>query len=223
MYLENIVFDSVNPSLQGKFWQELLGCQLLSESTEGFETRLSLGPGYYLDLCFQKVPEAPKERERLTLGCMFPGRRTEDNEPGPPVTDPQGNKICVVHSEHAALTEAHLDSILIESADPERDCNFWQWLTGWEKVKNSPIVLRHVSQRGPRIVFHPQHAGKGDSKNRMHLDLRLVGDDHAAAVEAEILARGGQKMITNWGELPWTSYLDPSGNEFCVLKHLKEN
>mgnify|MGYP003124422945 CR=1 FL=1 len=45
MYLENIVFDAVDPRRLGTFWQDLLGAELLTDSPEGFETRLSIPGG----------------------------------------------------------------------------------------------------------------------------------------------------------------------------------
>ena len=51
----------------------------------------------------------------------------------------------------------------------------------------------------------------------MHLDVRLESGDDPDQVEASILERGGGSSTTEWGELPWRSYTDPSGNEFCVL------
>lgn len=58
---------------------------------------------------------------------------------------------------------------------------------------------------------------KGRTKNRLHLDVRLETEDDPDAVTASIRQRGGDKLHTDWGELPWCSYADPSGNEFCVL------
>jgi hypothetical protein len=52
----------------------------------------------------------------------------------------------------------------------------------------------------------------------MHLDVRLESTEDADAVEASIAERGGKRFHRpEWGELPWRSYTDPSGNEFCVL------
>jgi hypothetical protein len=31
------------------------------------------------------------------------------------------------------------------------------------------------------------------------------------------LAAGASRLDHDWGELPWTSLTDPSGNEFCLL------
>jgi len=42
-------------------------------------------------------------------------------------------------------------------------------------------------------------------------------------VEAGIAERGGTRLHhPEWGELPWRSYTDPSGNEFCVLPAPRE-
>ena len=76
-------------------------------------------------------------------------------------------------------------------------------------------ALRHPSGRGPVLALVPESAPKGATKNRRHLDLRLEpGDD---TVAAGLVARGGHELLTDWGELPWRSYTDPSGNELCLL------
>jgi hypothetical protein len=44
-------------------------------------------------------------------------------------------------------------------------------------------------------------------KNRIHLDV------HAASLEPF----AGLEQVTGDGEFPWTTFLDPEGNEFCVF------
>ena len=79
-------------------------------------------------------------------------------------------------------------------------------------------ALRHPSLRGPVLALCPEPAPKGPAKNRMHLDVRLEAGDDPEAVAAGIIERGGGEVHRpEWGELPWRSYTDPSGNEFCVL------
>ncbi|WP_353616671.1 VOC family protein [Arthrobacter sp. AQ5-05] len=67
MHRENIVFDAVDPQRLGRFWQELLGCEQLTDTPEGFGTRLSVPGGPTLDLCFQPVPEPPRDPLGLHL------------------------------------------------------------------------------------------------------------------------------------------------------------
>ena len=69
----------------------------------------------------------------------------------------------------------------------------------------------------PLLELCPEPAPKGTAKNRLHLDVRLETGDDPDGVAAGIAERGGRELHPEWGELPWRSYADPSGNEFCVL------
>lgn len=67
MYLENIVFDAVEPRRLGRFWEAALRCERLTDSVDGYETRLTVEGGPVLDLCFQRVPDPPSSEPRLHL------------------------------------------------------------------------------------------------------------------------------------------------------------
>ena len=109
-------------------------------------------------------------------------------------------------------------ALSLDSADPDQDAEFWSWLTGWTDAAGAAArSLRHPSLRGPVLELRPERAPKGATKNRMHLDIRLETGDDPDEVAAGIAQRGGGELHTEWGELPWRSYTDPSGNEFCVL------
>jgi hypothetical protein len=63
----------------------------------------------------------------------------------------------------------------------------------------------------------PERKAKHTGKNRLHLDVRLESEDDADDVAAGITERGGIEYHPDWGDLPWRFFLDPSGNEVCVL------
>jgi hypothetical protein len=210
MYLENIVFDALVPRELGRFWEAVIGGETLTDEPAGYETRLAVPDGPELDLCFQPVPEPTAGSPRLHLDVVGDvdrlltlGARQVDGG----LVDPEGQPFRVVPPGARPLAVVRL-----ESADPGRDTEFWSWLTGWAADSHS---LRHPSGHGPVLELVPEAAAKGSTKNRRHLDLRLEpGDD---AVAAELVARGGHELLVEWGELPWHSYTDPSGNEFCLL------
>lgn len=184
MYLENVVFDAVDPRALGRTWEQVLGTEQLTDEEAGYETRLSVPDGPVLDLCFQRVPEQPTGPERLHLE----------------------------HDERAG----ELVAMVLEVADVERDREFWSWLTGWRPAADG---LRHPSGRGPRLVLRREDEPKTTGKNQIHLDVRLEAGDDPDEVAAEIAERGGrEEHHPEWGELPWRTYTDPSGNEFCVLR-----
>ncbi|GAA1131525.1 VOC family protein [Nocardioides aquiterrae] len=236
MYLENLVIDALYPQRLGRFWEEALGTERLTDVPEGFETRLDLDGGWYLDLCFQRVPEPASEPPRLHVDLLGGpaqadvverllalGARHLDigqgDAPWVVLADPEGNPCCVMEHREEYAGTGPIAALPLDSADPDRDAEFWAWLTGWTDVPaTAPRALRHPSRTGPLLELCPEARPKGAAKIRWHLDVRLEAGEDADAVEADVLARGGRRVDTSaWGDLPWRTYLDPSGNEFCVL------
>jgi hypothetical protein len=236
MYLENLVFDAPEPQRLGRFWEAVVGGEQLTDEAAGYETRLAIEGGPVLDLCFQRVPEPPSEPQRLHLDLLGGARQTEEVErllglgarnldigqgdvPWVVLADPADNPFCVMEDRAAYADTGPIAALPLDSADPERDAAFWSWLTGWTAVDGvAPRSLRHPSLRGPLLELCPEQAPKGEAKNRLHLDVRLETGDDPDEVGAGIAERGGNTFHhPEWGELPWRSYTDPSGNEFCVL------
>jgi hypothetical protein len=235
MYLENLVFDAVQPQRLGHFWEAVVAGVRLTEEPDAFETRLTIEGGPVLDLCFQRVPELPSEPPRLHLDLLGGGRQGEEVDrllrlgarhldigqrdvPWVVLADPEGNPFCVMEDRAAYKNTGPIAAVPLDSADPEHDGEFWSWLTGWTDAPGvAPRTLRHPSLLGPLLELCPEPAPKGETKNRLHLDIRLETDDDPDGVAAGIAERGGRELHRDWGELPWRVYADPSGNELCVL------
>ena len=235
MFLENVVFDAVDPGRLGRFWEAVVGGERLTDEAAGFETRLAVEGGPVLDLCFQPVPDPPTGPLRLHLDLLGGARQAEEVErllglgarrldigqgevPWVVLADPEGNPCCVMEERAAYADTGPIAALPLDSADPDRDAEFWSWLTGWTDVDGvAARTLRHPSLRGPLLELCPEQAPKGSTKNQLHLDVRLEAGEDPEDVEASIVQRGGARLRTDWGELPWRSYTDPSGNEFCVL------
>jgi hypothetical protein len=235
VYLENLVFDALDPHRLGRFWEAVVGGERLTDEAGVFETRLAVDGGPVLDLCFQRVPERPEEPVRLHLDLAGGGRQGEEVDralalgarhldigqgdvPWVVLADPEGNPFCVMEERPAYADSGPVAALPLDSADPDRDAEFWAWLTGWTAVRGpASRSLRHPSLRGPVLELCPEEGPKGAAKNRLHLDVRLEAGEEPDRVESAILERGGDVLRVDWGELPWRSYTDPSGNEFCVL------
>jgi hypothetical protein len=235
MQLENLVIDAVEPQRLGRFWEAAVGGERLTDEPDGFETRLTVAGGPVLDLCFQPVSEPSTEPPRLHLDLFGGARQTEEVErlialgarhldigqgdvPWVVLADPEGNPFCVLPDREAYTDTGPLAGLPLDSADPDRDAEFWSWLTGWVEVAGvAPRSLRHPSLRGPLLELCPEPAPKGPGKNRLHLDVRLDTGEDPDTVAAAIVERGGRELHPQWGELPWRLYADPSGNDFCVL------
>jgi predicted enzyme related to lactoylglutathione lyase len=236
MYLENLVFDALDPQRLGRFWEAAVGAETLTDGHEGFETRLSVLGGPELDLCFQRVPDAPSEPLRMHLDLLGGARQEAEVDkllglgarhldlgqgdvPWVVLADPEGNPCCVMEERAAYRETGPIAAIPLDSADPDRDARFWSWLTGWVATDGvAARSLRHPSGRGLLLELCPETAPKGTAKNRLHLDVRLETGDDADAVAVAITERGGSGYFPEWADVvPWRMYRDPSGNEFCVL------
>lgn len=235
MHLENLVFDAVEPRRMGRFWEAVVGGDRLSDDPDGYETRLAIDGGPVIDLCFQPVPEPPSEPLRFHLDLLGGARQDAEverlvglgarhldigqgNVPWVVLADPEGNPCCVMEDRAAYVDTGPIAALPLDSADPDRDAEFWSWLTGWTDAPGiAPRTLRHPSRRGPLLELCPEPAPKGAGKNRLHLDIRLDPGDDPDEVARGISARGGREFHHDWGDLPWRIYTDPSGNEVCVL------
>ena len=233
MFLENLVIDALEPRVVGPFWEAVVGGERLTDEPDIFETRLSVAGGPDLDLCFQQVPARPSDPPRLHIDLaagagqsgevdrlLALGARHLDigqqDVPWVVLADPEGNPLCVMDDRTTDADTGPIAALPLDSSDPVRDAAFWSWLTGWTDTGGSR--LRDPSLRGLVLALCPEEAPKGLPKNGLHLDVRLEQGEDADAVEASIEERGGtRKHYPEWGELPWRSYTDPSGNEFCVL------
>ena len=235
MYLENLVFDVVEPQRSGRFWETVIGGERLTDQPHGFETRLSIEGEPVLDLCFQQVPEPAAQPPRLRLD--LPGGPNQAGEvdrllglgarhvdvdqgdmPWSVLADPEGNPCCVREHRAAYIDTGPIAALLLDSANPDSDGEFWSWLTGWtDAAGTAPRALRHPSLWGPLLELRPEPAPKGTPKNRIHLDIRLETGDDPDAIAEGIAQRGGRELRPDWGELPWRVHADPSGNELCLL------
>ena len=134
------------------------------------------------------------------------------------LADPEGNPFCVMEERTVYVDTGPITALPLDVADPDREQDFWSWLTGWVPVEGAGLLsLRHWSHHGPLLELCPEAAPKGPAKNRMHLDLRLDPGDNADAVAQGIADRGGRELHPGWGDLPWRVFADPSWNDFCVL------
>jgi predicted enzyme related to lactoylglutathione lyase len=133
--------------------------------------------------------------------------------------DPEGNPFCVMEDREAYADTGPVAALPLDSADPDRDADFWGWLTGWRDVDGSaPRSLRHPSGRGLLLELCHESRPKGEAKNRLHLDVRLEAGEDADLVATAIAERGGRELHPAWADqVPWRLYADPSGNDFCVL------
>lgn len=135
------------------------------------------------------------------------------------LADPEGNPFCVMEDRPEDTPSGPIAALPLDSSDPARDAAFWAELSGWQYVSSAmPAALRHPSARGVLLELCPEPRPKAaDTKNRLHLDIRLEQGDDEDVVAARVVELGGRELDPGWGELPWRVVTDPSGNELCLL------
>lgn len=234
MHLDALGLDTLDPHGTAAFWSAALGAERVTEEEDLVEIRLQVDGGPRLDIGFQRVPEAPAEPLRLHLDLTGAARQAEVVErlldlgarhldvgqgdvPWVVLADPEGTPFCVMEGRPEYQDTGPVAALPIDSADPERDSDFWSWLTGWVLVDRPFHALRHPSRRGMLLEFCPEPRPKEEAKNRWHLDVRLDPGESLDDVATGIALRGGREVHHDWGVLPWRVFQDPSGNEFCVL------
>jgi hypothetical protein len=233
VYPENIVIDAADPQRLGRFWEDALGGERLTDRPEGFETRVTVGAGPVLDVCLPRVGDPLLAAPRLHLDLAGGARQGQVVErlvglgarhldigqgtvPWVVLADPEGNPFCVMEDRAAYRDTGPIAALPLDCADPARDAAFWSWLTGWTELPGASLrSLRHPSRRGPLLELCPEGSAKGTAKNRLHLDVRLEAGEDPDEVAASIVERGGRELAA--AEVPWRVYQDPSGNELCVL------
>ncbi|HEX7352244.1 VOC family protein [Brachybacterium sp.] len=236
MFLENLGIDALDPLRVGRFWEAALGTTTLTAEPDILETRLQIAGEAYLDLCFARVPERNEAPQRLHLDLRGGAEQAEIAQrlrglgaddldigqgavPWTVLADVEGGAFCVMEEREAYAGTGPLAALPLDSAEPERDAEFWGWLSGWVEAPGvAPRTLRHPSLRGPLLELCREPAPKrAEAKNPIHLDVRLEAGDDADEIAAGIARRGGREMHPDWGILPWRVFQDPSGNDFCVL------
>jgi hypothetical protein len=232
MRLENVVWDARDPHRLGRFWAEALGAEPITEAPDSFEARLTLTDDAFLDLCFQRVPEPSSSPARLHPDLAGGAQQQEVVErllglgavhadigqgevPWVVLADPEGNAFCVMEQRDVYRGTGPVAALPLDSADPDRDAAFWAAITGWVPTGGVAglVSLRHPSGVGPLLELCPEPGSKR-GKNRLHLDVRPGAGD---VDMVERVVENGASRISEPGELPWISFIDPSGNEFCVL------
>ncbi len=236
MALENLVMAARDPLTAGMFWEAALGLTPGYVAADGYEGRLDLGEGLFLDVCFEPTTQPPAPGPRLHPDLLGGARQAEVVErllglgarrvdigqgdvPWVVLADPEGNPFCVMEARDAYRDTGPIAALPLDSADPDRDGALYAALTGWVPCGGyAPVSLRHPRGRGPLLELCPEPARK-TGQNRLHLDVRPEpgGPSQGDLVELA-LSMGATLAHDDWAHgHPWVVLRDTSGNEFCVL------
>jgi Glyoxalase-like domain len=108
--------------------------------------------------------------------------------------------------------------LTIDCADASALASFWSAALGrpvspGATTERAAIDAPDPAKTGPRLSFLQVPEGK-TVKNRLHLDL---GSPELEAETERLLALGATRLWdVEKGDLRWTTFADPEGNEFDV-------
>lgn len=237
--LENIVIDARDPKALGRFWAQALELEIAYETDTEVDVRLPIESDF-VDLCFVPVADptprphrlhfdlrgAERQRQVVDRALALGARHLDIGQQDVPwvvLADPEDYAFCVMEDREEYTETGPIAAIPIDAPDPAAAAAFWVQASGWVDVSTSRhrthgfAVLRHPSGKGFLLEFCPEPEPKPEAKNPIHLDLRAGPGAYESTLE-RLHDLGARPVQHDWGELPWTTFLDPADNEFCLLR-----
>lgn len=238
--LVQIAMDAHDHAALGRFWAEALGWRITGD--EPGITSLEPEDFTYPDpvaLCVDiiPVPESKTVKNRVhvdlattsavhqagllaalrDLGAT-PADIGQGDVPWTVLRDPEGNEFCVLEPRPRYRDTGPMAAVVIDCPDPRAMARFWGEAIDWtgHEVTDEHVWMRSAQGVGPYLEFIRTPDVKA-VKNRVHLDLRPYPGDDEAAEAARLRALGATDLDLGQGDVPWTVFADPAGNEFCLL------
>lgn len=238
--LVQIEMNARDESAVGRFWAEALGRTMSSEGpgvinleAEGFtypDPRV-----LYIDVLAVPEPKTVKNRVHVDLATTSAAHQSDliarlkglgatpadvgqGDVPWTVLQDPEGNEFCVLEPRPLYRDTGPIAALVVDCADPRAAARFWDEAMDWtlHEVTDEHARFRSARGVGPYLEFVRVPDVK-TVKNRVHFDLRpYPGDDQAAEAD-RLRALGATDTDVGQGDVPWTVFSDPQGNEFCLL------
>jgi predicted enzyme related to lactoylglutathione lyase len=119
-------------------------------------------------------------------------------------------------------------AVVLDCAALDRAAEFWCAALGYvaspkEQGSGPYWVLLPADGDGIELLLQQVPESKKATKNRMHLDLRVLDLDAEVARLVALGARHATGELLQNNGWAWYVLLDPDGNEFCVLRPPDKN
>ena len=119
-----------------------------------------------------------------------------------------------------------MQCLVVDCADPGVVAGFWEAALGWRRTHDTAdqIVLEPPAGSAedgvaPDLLF-VRVPDPTPGKNRLHLDLRP--EDQDSEVERLVALGARRASVGQSLDASWVVLTDPEGNEFCVLRAIKD-
>lgn len=244
LHLSNVVMDYTEPADAvelAEFWAALLPGWTVRPLLDVPEPEVDVVPpvsdGCPFELVLGAVPEAKtgKNRVHLDLASATPAAQQELVEralslgagepdigqgtaPWKVLADRAGNEFCVLEPRDTYTDTGAIAAVVVDVADPGPLAAFWAEVLDWDLVNVTEefASMRAPDGHGPWLELLRTN-DRRVAKNRLHLDLRPYPEDDRQAEVDRMYSLGARLADFDQSALPWTTLLDPDGNEFCIL------
>ncbi|GAB2578192.1 VOC family protein [Kribbella endophytica] len=240
--LVQISVKAQDKSALGRFWAEALGWKVTDEPDETNVEPKGLeypdASAVYIDVLAVPAPKTVKNRVHLDLASTSVEHQAElvarlqglgatpadigqGDVPWTVLADPEGNEFCVLEPREIYRDTGPMAAVVVDCVDPRAMAQFWGEAMDWvvHEVTDDVASLRSARGVGPYLEFLRVDDAKS-GLNRIHVDLRpYAGDDHAAEAD-RLRGLGATDLDIGQGDVGWTVFADPEGNEFCLLTPL---
>jgi hypothetical protein len=119
-----------------------------------------------------------------------------------------------------------MQCLVVDCTDPGVVAGFWEATLGWRRTHDTAdqIVLEPPAGSAedgvaPDLLFL-RVPDPTPGKNRLHLDLRP--EDQESEVERLVALGARRASVGQPSDASWVVLTDPEGNEFCVLRAIKD-
>ena len=106
---------------------------------------------------------------------------------------------------------ATLQAVCLDAQDVAVVADFWATVLGHEVRRHEEGHASLAGGSGPTLWVNPVPEPK-TAKDRVHLDVQLVGDD-----PTPLVALGATVLREPGGDIDWWVLADPEGHEFCAF------
>jgi catechol 2,3-dioxygenase-like lactoylglutathione lyase family enzyme len=111
----------------------------------------------------------------------------------------------------------------IDVADPAAMADFWQGVTAYDRVEDTPrhVYLVHPERATAGIYLHKVPEARPPGKNRLHLELWV---DDLETARARVTELGGRLVADHSDgsdddpDLSFMVFEDPESNVFCLAE-----
>jgi hypothetical protein len=231
----DVVVNSVDPELLGRFWSELIeqpvadivGSQVALKMCDHVglvfvpTDHAKLGKNrLHLDLASTSVEHQAAVVERA---CSLGAQQVDIGQGSVPwvvLADPEGNEFCVLEPRDEYMTTGPVAAVVVDAADPFALARFWSDVTGLPITRAHPEYASLARERGFWLEFVRVVEPKS-TKNRLHVHLIMnPSTDLLEDVNHLVEIQGATRAGTDECRLQVRHSVrlaDPERNHFCVV------